>query len=50
MKRLPRSVRKFIRKEKARIRREILDLREQEKKIKELYEKFFKICNKENKK
>ncbi len=32
-----KSVRKFIRKEKARIRREILDFKEQEEKIKELY-------------
>jgi len=37
--RLPKSVRKFIRKEKARIRREVLDLKEQEEKIKELYQK-----------
>jgi hypothetical protein len=40
MKKLPRSIRKFIRKEKARIRREVLDLKEQEKQIKQLYEKF----------
>ena len=46
MKRLPRSIRKFIRREKSRIRREILDLRTQEEKIKELYEKFFKNFNK----
>ena len=38
-KRLPRSIRRFIRKEKARIRREIFDLKEQEKKINELYQK-----------
>jgi len=38
MKKLPKSVRKHIRQEKARIRREILDFKEQEKKIKELYE------------
>jgi len=37
---LPRSIRKFIRKEKARIRKEILDLKEQEKLIQELYQKF----------
>jgi len=41
MKKLPKSIRKYIRKEKARIRREILDLKEQERKIKELYEKIF---------
>jgi len=38
-KRMPKSIRKFIRKEKARIRREILDIKEQEKSISELYEK-----------
>lgn len=38
-KRLPKSIRKFIRKEKARIRREIFNLKEQEEKIKELYQK-----------
>ena len=41
-KKLSQSVRKHIRKEKARIRREVLDLKEQEKSIKKLYEKFFK--------
>jgi len=44
---LPKSVRKFIRKEKARIRKEILDLKEQERLIQELYKKFIK--NYENK-
>jgi hypothetical protein len=39
---LPKSLRKYIRKEKARIRREILDKKEQEKLISELYQKFFK--------
>jgi len=39
-KKLPKSIRKYIRKEKARIRREVLDLKEQEKQIKQLYEKF----------
>ena len=38
----PKSLRKFIRKEKARIRREVFDLKEQEKLIQELYKKFFK--------
>ena len=37
---MPHSVRKFIRKEKARIRREILDVKEQNKQINELYKKF----------
>ena len=39
--RLPKSLRKHIRQEKARIRREVLDIREQEKLIQELYQKFF---------
>ncbi len=39
---LSKSARKHIRKEKARIRRDVLDLKEQEKLIKKLYEKFFK--------
>jgi len=39
-KRLPKSIRKYIRQQKARIRREILDLEKQNKKINELYEKF----------
>jgi len=46
-KRLPKSLRKFIRKEKARIRREVLDIKEQEKLIQDLYKKFLK--NYENK-
>jgi len=41
-KRMPNSVRKFIRKEKARIRREVLDLKKQEELISELYQKFSK--------
>lgn len=39
---LPRGIRKFIRKEKARIRREISDLEEIEKALKDLYERFQK--------
>ncbi len=39
-KRLPRSIRKYIRQEKARIRREVLDLPEQKKLIEKLYKKF----------
>ena len=38
MKKMPRSIRKHIRKEKARIRREVLDLQEQKKLIEKLYE------------
>jgi len=41
-KRLPKSLRKFIRQEKARIRREVLDLEEQEKLIQQLYQRIFK--------
>ncbi|XOA42673.1 MAG: hypothetical protein ACKKMO_02585 [Candidatus Nealsonbacteria bacterium] len=41
-KRMPKSLRKHIRREKARIRREFWDLKEQEKLIKELYQKFLK--------
>jgi len=40
MKKLSKSIRKFIREEKAQIRREVLDLKEQEKLINELYQKF----------
>jgi len=39
-KRLPKSIRKYIRFQKARIRREFLDAKEQEKKIEEIYQKF----------
>jgi hypothetical protein len=41
-KRLPKSLRKFIRKEKARIRREFSDLDQQKKSISEIYEKLIK--------
>lgn len=37
-KRLSHGIKKFIRKEKARIRREVFDLEEQKRLIKELYE------------
>jgi len=40
-KKLPKSIRKFIRLEKARIRRQFLDLKEQEELINNLYQKFF---------
>lgn len=39
-KKLPKSIKKYIRQEKARIRREVLDIEEQEKLIKELYRRF----------
>lgn len=47
-KRLPKSFRKFIRREKARIRRSVLGLKRQEELINELYQKFLKIST-ENK-
>jgi len=45
---LPKSLRKYIRKEKARIRREVLDIKEQEKLIQELYQKFFEKLKAKN--
>ena len=42
MKKLPNSVRKYIRFEKARIRREVLNVKEQETLIDELYKRFAK--------
>lgn len=41
-KKLSKSVKKYIRREKARIRREFLDTKKQEELIQELYQKFFK--------
>jgi len=40
MKKLPKSIKKYIRKEKVRLRREVLDLEKQKKLIDELYKKF----------
>lgn len=45
-KRLPRSIRKYIRLEKARIRRQILDLNEKNKLISDLYSKIFEKLKK----
>jgi hypothetical protein len=39
---MPRSIRKFIRREKARIRREVLDIKKQGELIAELYKKIVK--------
>lgn len=39
---LPSSIRKYVRREKARIRREVLDLKKQEELIRELYQKILK--------
>ena len=36
---LPQSVRKYVRKEKARIRHHVMDVKEQEKLIKGIYQK-----------
>ncbi|MCD6471188.1 hypothetical protein J7K86_01530 [bacterium] len=41
-KHLPKSIRKFIRREKARIRRETNDLEKQKKEIIKLYQRFIK--------
>lgn len=41
-KRLPNSIRKFIRREKARFRREVFDFKKQEELIKNLYQRFIK--------
>ncbi len=40
MKKLPKSTRKYIRKEKARLKREFFDFKKREEKINELYAKF----------
>jgi len=37
-KKLPRSLRKFVRLQKARLRREVLDLEQHQQRIRELYE------------
>lgn len=39
-KKLPKSIRKYLRQKKARIRREILDIVEQKELISQLYSKF----------
>ena len=39
---MPKSTRKFIRTEKARIRRQFLDIKKQEELIKEVYDKINK--------
>ncbi|KPJ73252.1 hypothetical protein AMJ48_02200 [Parcubacteria bacterium DG_74_1] len=41
-KKMPRSIRKFIRQEKARIRREVLDTKKQGELINQLYQRFLK--------
>jgi len=41
-KKMPKSVRKYIRREKARIRRQFFDVKEQEELIKKLYQRFSK--------
>ncbi len=44
-KKLAKSIRKYIREEKARIRREVFDVKKQMELINELYQKFFKTTN-----
>ena len=39
---MPSSIRKYIRKEKARIRREVLDTEKQKEEIDKLYKRFSK--------
>lgn len=46
IKKMPASFRKYIRKEKARIRREVLDLQKQEELISKLYPKLKKDSQK----
>jgi len=41
-KKMPKSIRKYIRQEKSRIRREVLDIKEQQKQVQELYKQFLK--------
>ena len=48
-KRLPKSIRKYIRKEKARIRKQVFSIEEQEKLIDNLYKRFLKEPSKESK-
>jgi len=45
MKKMPKSICKHIRKEKARIRREVFGLKKQEEKIEELCQRFFDKIN-----
>ncbi len=47
-KKFPKSLRKYIRKEKARIRREIFDFKKQEEEIQKLYQRFLKEKKKES--
>jgi len=46
---LPQSVRKHIREEKARIRREVLDVEKKKELISQLYSKFLNNKNNEDK-
>ncbi len=40
-KRLPKSIRKYIRKEKSRIRREFLDIKKQQEELAKIYQKVY---------
>ena len=44
---MPKSISKYIRREKAKIRREVLGSKKQEEKIEELCQRFFKKPTKE---
>ncbi len=46
---IPKSVKKFIRKEKAKIRSQIFNLKEQEEEIKKVYENIFQQVGKTDK-
>jgi len=39
-KKIPQSIRKYIRKEKSRLRREVFDIKKQEELINQLYKKY----------
>jgi len=48
MKKMPKSLRKYIRQEKARIRRQVFDFKKQKELIDQLYKKFLKEKPKES--
>ncbi len=47
-KKMPKSLRKYIRGEKARIRREVLDTKDQKELIDELYKKHLQVKENDN--
>lgn len=42
---MSKSIRKYIRKEKSRIRREVLDIKQQEEQIQQLLSRYYKSVN-----